>query len=235
MPGAPLHLAIIPDGNGRWAALRGLPRAAGYEAGARAVYRLLRAAAEQHISTVSFFAFSSDNWQRPAAEVSAMLRTFEEFLVEEAVAAAQHGVRLSVIGRRDRLPRNLRLAITAAEEATSENRGLHFRLALDYSARDAILRAACRLYTSMEVSREAFSSLLQGVQPGQPAPNVDLLIRTGGEQRLSDFLLWECAYAELHFTPTAWPDFTEEDLRKALADYQQRDRRFGRVPQALAG
>jgi len=235
MPDAPAHLAIIPDGNGRWAAVRGLPRAAGYAAGARAVYRLLRAAAQQQIQTVSFFAFSSDNWARPAAEVNAMLHLFEEFLVEEALASNDHGARFSVMGRRDRLPRGLRQAISTVEEATAENRGLHFRLALDYSARDAIVRAACRMYTSMEVSREAFARLLQGVQREEPGPAVDLLIRTGGEQRLSDFLLWECAYAELYFTPALWPDFSEAELQQAIAEFQRRDRRFGRVPETLAG
>lgn len=235
MRNSPAHLAIIPDGNGRWAAARGLPRAAGYEAGARAVYRLLHAASQCSIPAVTFFAFSSDNWDRPAAEVGAMLRVFEEFLVEEAIAAAGHGVRLSVIGRRDRLPRGLSHAISTAEEATAENRGLHFRLALDYSSRDAILRAACRLYTSMEVSREAYSRCLVGMPAEEAAPDVDLLIRTGGEQRLSDFLLWECAYAELYFAPTLWPDFAEKDLRLALEEFHRRDRRFGRVPEALAG
>jgi len=235
MPDAPQHIAIIPDGNGRWAAARGLPRAAGYQAGARAVYRLLHSAAQQRVRTVSFFALSSDNWQRPAAEVAEMLRVFEEFLVEEALAAADHGVRVCIIGRRDRLPRSLRQAIATVEEATAENRGLLFRLALDYSARDAIVRAACRMYTSMEVSRDAFARLLQGVQREEPSPAVDLLIRTGGEQRLSDFLLWECAYAELYFTPTLWPEFSEQDLSRALSEFRRRDRRFGCVPEALAG
>jgi len=235
MTGPPAHLAIIPDGNGRWAALRGLPRAAGYEAGARALYRVLSAAAARRVQTLSFFAFSSDNWQRPASEVGAMLEIFEQFLVDEAVAANEHSIRLNVIGRRDRFPRGLRQAVAAAEEATAENRGLHFRLALDYSARDAIVRAACRMYTSMEVSRDAFARLLHGVQREEPSPTVDLMIRTGGEQRLSDFLLWESAYAELYFTPTLWPDFAEADLNRALAEFSLRDRRFGRVPERLAG
>jgi undecaprenyl diphosphate synthase len=226
---APRHLAVIPDGNGRWAAARLLPRTAGYAAGARAVYRLLRGAAEGGVPLVTLFAFSSDNWERGASEVSAMLRTFEEFLAEQSLTAQEHGLRLSVLGRRDRLPDSLRRAMAAAEEATAENRGLHLRLAMDYSARDAILRAACRMYTSMEVSREAFARRLRGMQAEEPSPDVDLLIRTGGEQRLSDFLLWECAYAELYFTPTLWPDFTEADLQQALAEFSRRDRRFGKV------
>ncbi len=231
----PSHLAIIPDGNGRWAALRGQPRAAGYEAGARAVYRLLQAASKHKIPLVTFYAFSADNWERPAPEVAAMLHIFETFLAGEAARAQEHGIRLSVIGRRDRFPRNLRCAVALAEEATAENRGLHFRLALDYSARDAILRAACRMYTSMEVSRAAFARLLHGVQAEQPTPDVDLLIRTGGEQRLSDFLLWESAYAELYFTSVLWPDFAEADLAAAIAEFHRRERRFGRVAEKLAG
>jgi undecaprenyl diphosphate synthase len=230
-----LHVALIPDGNGRWAEARGRPRAAGYAAGAEAVRRAIEAAPENNIGTLTFFAFSSDNWQRPAEEVHTLLRVFEGFLREQADEACDGNVKLRVIGRRDRFPGSLQEAIVEAELATADSTGLLVRLAMDYSARDAILRAACRLYTSMEVSREAFARLLGGLSPeAPPAPDVDLLIRTGGEQRLSDFLLWECAYSELYFTPTLWPEFTAADLAIAVAEYHRRERRFGRVPAAVA-
>ncbi len=232
---APLHVAIIPDGNGRWAESCGQPRSAGYAAGSGGVRRAIAAAPEYGIGTLTFFAFSSDNWQRPAEEVRTLLCVFEGFLRQQAAEARSSTIRLRVIGRRDHFPASLQEAIVDAELATACASGLTVRLALDYSARDAILRAACRLYTSMEVSRDAFARLLGGVSPGAPlAPDVDLLIRTGGEQRLSDFLLWECAYAELYFTPTLWPEFTAADLAIAVAEYHRRERRFGRIPEAVA-
>jgi undecaprenyl diphosphate synthase len=234
VPGS-LHVAIIPDGNGRWASLRGRPRAEGYEAGAEAVRRAVAAAPVLCIDTLTLFAFSSDNWQRPATEVETLLRVFEDFLAEQACAAGEAGPRISVIGRRDRVPAGLRSAIEMAEAATADAEGLHLRLAIDYSARDAILRAACRMYTAMEVSRESFAErLASAVAESEAAPDVDLLIRTGGEQRLSDFLLWECAYAELYFTSRLWPDFDAADLAAALAEFRSRERRFGRVPQRIA-
>jgi undecaprenyl diphosphate synthase len=234
VPGS-LHVAIIPDGNGRWASLRGRPRVEGYEAGADAVRRAVAAAPVLCVDTLTLFAFSSDNWQRPAAEVETLLRVFEDFLAEQACAAAEAGPRISVIGRRDRVPAGLRSAIEMAEAATADAEGLHLRLAIDYSARDAILRAACRMYTAMEVSRESFAErLASATAESEAAPDVDLLIRTGGEQRLSDFLLWECAYAELYFTSRLWPEFDAADLAAALAEFRSRERRFGRVPQRIA-
>lgn len=229
-----LHVAIIPDGNGRWASLRGRPRAEGYEAGAHAVRRAIAAAPILCVDRLTLFAFSSDNWQRPPEEVRTLLHVFEDFLAEQACAADPQ-TRISVIGRRDRIPPGLRSAIEMAEAATAEAEGIDVRLAIDYSARDAILRAACRMYTAMEVSRESFARRLASVSPEcDAAPDVDLLIRTGGEQRLSDFLLWECAYAELYFTPRLWPDFDAADLSAALAEFRNRERRFGRVPQRAA-
>lgn len=229
------HVGIILDGNGRWAAARGLPRTAGHGAGVEAVRRAVTAAPGLGIGTLTLFAFSSDNWQRSPGEVRPLLQLVENYLREETVGWATTGVRVTVIGRRDRLPVALRAAIQIAESETAMGRRLHLRLAVDYSARDAILRAACRMYTATEITREAFARLLVGVNPeGHPAPDVDLVIRTGGEQRLSDFLLWECAYAELCFTKKVWPDFTAADLEAAMEEFQSRQRTFGRLPKAAA-
>lgn len=234
LPGS-LHVAIIPDGNGRWASLRGRPRAEGYEAGADAVRRAVAAAPVLCVDTLTLFAFSSDNWQRPEAEVETLLRVFEDFLAEQACSPSTPQPRITVMGRRDRIPGGLRHAIEMAESATANAEGLRLRLAIDYSSRDAILRAACRMYTAMEVSRESFAErLASATAESEGAPDVDLLIRTGGEQRLSDFLLWECAYAELYFTARLWPDFDAADLAAALGDFRSRERRFGRVPQRIA-
>jgi undecaprenyl diphosphate synthase len=231
------HVAIILDGNRRWAARRGLPHAAAYAAGARAAAGVVGAAPQLGITTLTLFAFSSDNWQRSAPAAAAPLRAVEEFLKEFTREAREVAplarVRIGAIGRRDRLPDSLRAAIAEAETLTQKGRALELRLAIDYSARDAILRAACRMYTATEVTREAFSRLLSGVAADSAgSPDVDLVIRTGGEQRLSDFLLWEAAYAELHFTPRLWPDFTAQDLAAAVEEFHQRDRRFGRLPAA---
>jgi len=234
-PAAPLdHLAVIPDGNGRWAAVRGLPRSAGHRAGVEAVRRVIEAAPRLGVGTLTLFAFSADNWQRSPCEVRTLLGLIEEFLRAEASAFRERGIRVSVIGRRDRLPAGLRAAIQAAESATAEGRRLRLRLAVDYSARDAILRAACRMYTLTQISRESFARLLGGLCQNGAVPEVDLLIRTGGEQRLSDFLLWECAYAELYFTPKLWPDVTAADLEEAIREFQARERTFGQLPKAAA-
>jgi undecaprenyl diphosphate synthase len=232
----PLHVAIIPDGNGRWAAARGLPRSAGHEAGVEAVRRVVAAAPDFGISLLTFYTFSADNWERPVGEVRALLDVLGRFLREEPERYAQEGIRLSVIGRRDRLSPELRAAMAAAERATAEGRRLHVRLAVDYSAQESILRAACRLISSREISAREFARLLGLVGYGDgPSPEVDLLIRSGGEQRLSDFLLWESVYAELVFTPRLWPDFSPKDLEEAVAEFHGRERRFGRVPEAVAG
>ena len=227
-----LHVAIIMDGNGRWATLRGRPRTAGHVAGADAVRRTVEAAPRLGVETLTLFAFSSDNWQRPDREVRALMGLFRRYLATEAARCAENGIRISVIGRRDRLPCVLVRAIEDAEARTARERDFWLRIAVDYSARDAILRAAARLRRSpgaTDLSREDFSRLLADPPQADPVPDVDLLIRTGGEKRLSDFLLWECAYAELAFTDRMWPDFGAEDLLAALRDFQSRERRFGRV------
>jgi undecaprenyl diphosphate synthase len=231
-----LHVAIIMDGNGRWAQARSLPRSAGHTAGVRVARSVVEAAVRAGIGTLTLYAFSSDNWSRPRPEVVALMRLFRRSLLVESKRCLENGVRLSIVGRRDRLPVSLRQTIAQAEAITASGRNLHLRVAVDYSSRDAILRAAVRARdVTTPLTRERFAQLLADVDH-DPAPvrDVDLLIRTGGEQRLSDFLLWECAYAELAFSPTMWPDFREEDLNAALADFETRERRFGRVPEQAA-
>jgi undecaprenyl diphosphate synthase len=230
-----LHAAILMDGNGRWAAARGLPRSAGHHVGSEAARRVIEVAPALSIGTLTLFAFSSDNWNRPRGEVATLLRVVQEFLESEAPRSAARGVRIRVIGRRDRIGRALLDAITSAEERTAAGRKLDLRLAVDYSARESLLRAACWMISSPEVTEREFSRRLgQVTQAGGSSPDVDLLIRTGGEQRLSDFLLWECAYAELIFTPRMWPEFGAADLAAAVQEFHMRERRFGRVPQAQA-
>jgi undecaprenyl diphosphate synthase len=230
---AGLHVAIIMDGNGRWARARGLPRAAGHRAGVEAARRVVQAAPGLGIGTLTLYTLSADNWQRPPAEVAALLRLLHDYLLAETDRCVAHGVRLTVIGRRERLPRGLREAIEAAESATAAGRALYLRLAVDYSSREALFRAACRFYKVTEVSQASFAAVLAEVNR-DAAPDVDLLIRTGGEQRLSDFLLWESAYAELIFTSRMWPDFSAADLETAVAEFHARERRFGRLPDAAA-
>jgi undecaprenyl diphosphate synthase len=216
------------DGNGRWAEARGLPRGAGHRAGADAATRVVEAAPGCGIGVLTLYAFSSDNWRRPAAEVGTLMSLAATFLREHAARAAQDGVRLRVLGRRDRLPASVRHATMLAERATRGGRRLLLRVALDYSGRDAIVRAARRMPPG-PVSHETFGALVAEVDHGEPVPPVDLLVRTGGESRLSDFLLWECAYAELRFLDLAWPAFGPVDLAESVAWFRGRARRFGGV------
>jgi len=231
-----LHVAIIPDGNGRWAVQRGRPRRAGHRAGSETVRRVVDAAADLSIGFLTVFAFSSDNWERPVAEVDALFGLVRQFLLEQAPRWTARGIRLRVVGRRDRLPTPLRAAIASAEDTTAAGRGMQLRIAVDYSAREEILRTATRFYTTLEISQEAFGRMLARVShAGDHFPDVDLLIRTGGEQRLSDFLLWECAYAEMIFSKKMWPEFGAPDLESAIREYLTRPRRFGRLPEEKAG
>ncbi|MDX6644648.1 MAG: undecaprenyl diphosphate synthase [Miltoncostaeaceae bacterium] len=225
VPPPGLHVAVIMDGNGRWAAARGRPRLAGHAAGARAARRAIEAAPALGIGALTLFGFSSDNWRRPAAEVAGLMELITRTLRREAAVCARQGVRIRVIGRRDRLPAALLAAVRRAEAATAEGRRLDLRIALDYSSREAIARASLRLSPQEERPREALARVL-----GEGAPEVDLLVRTGGEQRLSDFLLWESAYAEIVFTPLMWPQFTPADLAAAVREFAARERRFGALP-----
>jgi undecaprenyl diphosphate synthase len=233
-PSRSLHVAIISDGNGRWATSRGLPRSAGHRAGAEAARRIIEAAPRLGIHTLTLFALSSATWKRPEAEVNGILRLLHEYLLTETSHCMEEGVRLSVIGRRDRLPATLRQAVADSEVATTQGTRLHLRLAVDYSAREAIFNAACRFYKVTTLSQESFSGVLSEVLRGG-STDVDLLIRTGGEQRLSDFLLWECAFAEFVFLPKRWPDFTVDDLQGALHEFHKRERTRGALPDAVAG
>ena len=205
-----LHVGIVMDGNGRWARRRGLPRAAGHRAGADAVRRTVEAAPDLGIGALTLYAFSADNWKRPPSEVAALMRLLARYLHTETPRLLENGVRLEIVGRRDRLPMPLVAAIGAAERATARGARLRLRLAVDYSSRWAI-------------------------GAGVILPDVDLVIRTGGEQRLSDFLLWESAYAELYFIETMWPDFGAAELAAAVAEFHARERRFGGLPEAAAG
>jgi undecaprenyl diphosphate synthase len=218
-----LHVGIIMDGNGRWATRRGLSRLRGHEAGVEAIRRVVEAAPEQGVGTLTLYAFSSDNWRRPKTEVSALMALLRFYLANEIEALVRNGVRLTVIGRRDRLPDGIGNAIADAERRSAAGTRLNLRIAIDYSARDAIASAAAAWRLERPPSREEFSRLLTGDAPH----DVDLLIRTSGEKRLSDFLLWEAAYAELCFLDVLWPDFGADDLRAALADFHGRERRFG--------
>ena len=219
-----LHVGIIMDGNGRWATRRGLSRLRGHEAGVEAIRRVVEAAPDQGIGTLTLYAFSTDNWRRPRAEVAALMALLRFYLASEVESLVKNGVRLTVIGRRDRLPDGIAAAIARAEAATAGGEVLHLRIAVDYSSRDAILNAAAKLAGTTEPSRELFSQLVTG-EAG--LRDVDLIIRTSGEKRLSDFLLWEGAYAELHFTERMWPEFDTQDLEEALASFHRRERRFG--------
>jgi undecaprenyl diphosphate synthase len=229
-------VAIVLDGNGRWATSRAKPRSFGHERGAARVKEIAEAAPSLGIRTLTLYVFSTDNWRRPPAEVAALFRILRGFLRREVLRAAERGVKLSFLGRRDRLPAGLAELLADAERATAQGAALHLRLAIDYSARDAILGAARRLQeapATSESERERFSRLLVEA-PGAQAPDVDLLVRTGGEKRLSDFLLWECAYAEFHFTRCMWPDFSEKEFLAALEEFEVRERRFGGVPAQAA-
>ena len=225
-PSDKLHLGIIMDGNGRWATRRNLPRVRGHEAGIEALRRVVEAAPRLGVGTLTLYAFSSDNWRRPKAEVAALMGLLRFYLRNETAKLVRDGVRFTAIGRRDRLPDGIAAAIGRTEAATAHCEVLHVRMAIDYSARDAILSAAARIAGTGEPTRASFACLVTG-EP--ELRDVDLVIRTSGEQRLSDFLLWESAYAELHFTDRLWPDFTADDLAEALHCFHRRERRFGGI------
>jgi undecaprenyl diphosphate synthase len=203
-----LHVALIMDGNGRWAERRGLPRLAGHVEGEHALRKIVQAAPSHGIELLTVYAFSSDNWKRPANEVNGLMQLLETHLLDSLDRCRTEGVRLSVIGRRDRIPRGALQAIEYAERETRHSARLHLRIAVDYSSRYALLSTLA-------------------AEGNSPGPDVDLLIRTGGEQRLSDFLLWECAYAELVFLPCLWPDFGPQELAGAMQEFHRRERRFG--------
>src|SRR3954469_1899095 len=232
---AGIHVGMIMDGNGRWASARGLPRTAGHRAGVRTARQIVEAATgSSGVGTVTLYAFSSDNWSRPTPEVGALMRLLRRSLAIESKRCLANGVRLTIVGRRDRLPASLVLAIQEAEAVTAHGRNLHLRVAIDYSARDSIVQAAA-LGGGEPVTRERFAQLLAAANHDPfSVRDVDLLIRSGGEQRLSDFLLWECAYAEFYFTRCMWPEFSEQEFLSALSEFELRERRFGGIPAQAA-
>jgi undecaprenyl diphosphate synthase len=233
-----LHVAIIMDGNGRWATRRGLPRVAGHRAGVAAARRVVDHAPDIGITRLTLYAFSSDNWRRPPSEVQSIFWLLRAFLRLETEQLRRQGARLQVIGRRDRLPASVLQAIEKAENATAAGRRIHLCVAIDYSSRDSIARAAASATADL---RKGDSTSVDSLQPAishaltAQGEEVDLLIRTGGEKRLSDFLLWESAYAELLFTDRLWPEFDGADLEAALQEFGRRERRFGAVPENALG
>ncbi len=228
---APLHVGIIMDGNGRWGEQRGLSRTDGHHAGVDAVRRVMMAAPGLNIDTLTMYAFSSDNWKRPKPEVDGMMQLIEHYMTMQAQPFADAGVRLTVIGRRDRLPATTVTAIEKIEAITAAGTMLNARLAIDFSGRHALLEAAARAFWNGPLTADTLS---QSLATGSGYRDIDLLIRTSGEQRLSDFLLWESAYAELWFTKTLWPDFTGEELTEAVVAFRHRNRRFGGLPGVMA-
>ena len=233
-----MHIAIIMDGNGRWAARRGLPRSAGHRAGAKTVDAIVTAAARRGVNTLTLYAFSAANWERPTAEVRALFTLLRRHLLTQTRRCLEHAIRLNVIGRRDRISPGLVRVIEHSERATAHCTGMQLRIAVDYSAQHALLEACRALRGEREIDASRFAAQLGAVDHSMgPAPPVDLLMRTGGEQRLSDFLLWECAYAELYFLDCLWPDFSAAQFDAALAEFARRDRRFGRIlePARAAG
>jgi undecaprenyl diphosphate synthase len=223
-----MHVAIIMDGNGRWATERGLPRTAGHIEGAKAVRATVEAAARANVNILTLYAFSSANWARPPAEISALMRLFGQYLFTETRRCVEESIRINVIGRRDRLSENLLRSIEQSERSSAGGSGMLLRLAVDYSSQHSIIQAAQRAKPDADLTPQDFHRLLHEVDHcAYPASEVDLLIRTGSERRLSDFLLWECAFAELHFSDCLWPDFDERRFRCALDDFGGRQRRFG--------
>jgi undecaprenyl diphosphate synthase len=231
-----MHVAIIMDGNGRWALRRGLPRTAGHRAGADAVDRIVTAAAvRRDVDVLTLYAFSCANWSRPRVEVRSLFALFRRYLQEQTARCLAHSIRLNVIGRRDRLDKGLLALIGRAEQSTAHCSRMILRIAVDYSAQWSLMSACRGVSEVVDMDRAAFAQQLASVDHSLPVGEVDLLIRTGGEQRMSDFLLWECAYAEMHFVATLWPDFGADDFASALVEYSGRDRRFGRIDASTSG
>ena len=227
----PVHIGIIMDGNGRWAKQRGLRRSAGHRAGIRAIRQVMSAADEAGVHCLTLYAFSTENWSRPRYEVATLMRLFEETLQEEVDELHQNGVRIRVIGRREQLSTRLRRLVADAEARTAGNLTGQLTVAINYGGRAEIVDAVRSLARSGADLAELDERTLEGALYTAGLPDPDLIIRTAGEMRTSNFLIWQAAYAELYVTQTLWPDFAAADLRAALADYAARVRRFGGIPE----
>jgi undecaprenyl diphosphate synthase len=235
----PRHVAVIMDGNGRWATRRGLPRIAGHQAGRRSVREVVEGCSELGLEVLTLYTFSIENWQRPAAEVSALMTILRQVLVEEREALRENRVQLRVIGRVADLPAEVRDELQRATEALAGGTGLKLVLALSYGGRAELVDCVRRVLQDLREGRlreeELTEAALEARLYTAGLPNPDLLIRTSGEMRLSNFLLWQMAYAEIYVTETLWPDFRKHELFRAISAYQKRDRRFGRVERTSAG
>jgi undecaprenyl diphosphate synthase len=226
----PRHIAIIMDGNGRWATSRGLPRLEGHRRGAEAVRRSVKSAAEMGVEYLTLFGFSSENWKRPSEEVSELIRLLRIYLRGETAELHKNNVRVRVIGDRAPFGQEIVKLIKNAEELTRQNSGLTLTIALNYGGRQDILQAARRMAQSgLALDEETFSQAFEQSLMTAGIPEPDLLIRTSGEERISNFLLWQCAYSELYFMDVYWPDFTQAHLAEAIEAYSGRERRFGKI------
>jgi undecaprenyl diphosphate synthase len=228
----PRHVAIIMDGNGRWAEARGLPRVAGHREGSEAVRAVTRAARRIGLEALTLYAFSSENWARPDEEVGALMELLAEFLESERAEMMENGIRLAAIGDLERLPASVQAKLAAVRAETAGNRGMTLTLALSYGGRQELVQAARRAAAAKGPGLEAAD--LEAALFTAGLPELDLLVRTSGERRISNFLLWQCAYAELFFTEILWPDFRAAELAAAVEDYQARERRFGLTAAQLA-
>lgn len=239
MPTVPRHLAVIMDGNGRWAEARGLPRLRGHEAGAESVREVTRACRELGVQALTLYSFSTENWKRPADEVSGLMGLLSRFMVEERKEILDNGIRLNAIGQLDRLPAPVRLALQELMRVSRGNRGMVLTLALSYGGRAEIVEAARVLARKAATGRLAPDAIDEAVFAAELGtaglPDPDLLIRTSGEMRISNFLLWQCAYAEIFVTPTLWPDFRRPEIEAAFASFAARERRFGKTGAQLKG
>ena len=231
MSNIPRHVAIIMDGNGRWAKKRGLPRIAGHRAGAKSVKEAIKGARESGVQVLTLYTFSTENWNRPKYEVAALFKLLENYIDREAEGLHKNGIRLSVIGRIEGLPETTRNKLAAVIEKTKDNKSLTLNLALNYGSRTEIVDAVRKIAGDCQshklevadIDERTFASYLYTKE----IPDPDLLIRTSGEMRVSNFLLWQISYAEFYVTKKLWPDFKKADFKKAVADYQERERRYG--------
>ena len=229
----PKHIAFIMDGNGRWAKMRGLERSEGHKEGAKTFRKITEYCADLGIEYLTFYAFSTENWSRPADEVKALMKILRDYLKESVKKASENNMRVRVIGDRERLDEDIRASIEHLEEASAGNTGLNFQIALNYGGRDEMLRAIRRIAAECrdgqlsveDIDEKLFASYLDT----SDIPEPDFMIRTSGEQRLSNFLLWQTAYSEFYFPEVLWPDFDKKELKKAIEEYTKRDRRFGGI------